>query len=192
VQPGFARTGSSFWGFARHGVVPDLVTLGKPMGNGIPVAAAVGSRELMGRFGAEVPYFNTFGGSSVPIAAAQAVLDVVQRDGLADRSEELGATVRAGVRALAARHPAIGDVRGAGLFLGVEIVADREERTPDSVVALDVVNALRELGVLVSVAGPGNNVLKVRPALVCSDEDATLFVDRLDEALTTCSALAAR
>ena len=192
VQPGFARTGSSFWGFARHGVVPDLVTLGKPMGNGIPVAATIGSRELMGRFGAEVPYFNTFGGSSVPIAAAQAVLDVIQRDRLAERSEELGAAVRAGVRALATRHPLIGDVRGAGLFLGVEIVSDREERTPDSVAALDVVNALRELGVLVSVAGPGNNVLKVRPSLVYSDEDATLFVDRLDEALTTCSPLAAR
>jgi 4-aminobutyrate aminotransferase-like enzyme len=192
VQPGFARTGAAFWGFARHGVVPDLVTLGKPMGNGVPVAAMVGRRESVGRFGAEVPYFNTFGGSSVPIAAAQAVLDVIQGEGLAARSEELGEVVRSGVRALAGRHPAIGDVRGAGLFLGVEIVSDRETRTPDSVLALEVVNTLRDLGVLVSVAGPHNNVLKIRPLLAYDDSDVALLLERLDEALALCAAEVAR
>ncbi|GAA1279151.1 aspartate aminotransferase family protein [Pseudonocardia aurantiaca] len=188
VQPGFARTGASFWGFARHGVVPDLVSLGKPMGNGVPVAGMVGRSEIVDRFGSEIPYFNTFGGSSVPIAAAQAVLDVIQRENLAARAEALGDVLRDGVRAHARRHPAIGDVRGAGLFLGVEIVSDRERRTPDSALALAVVNTLRDLGVLVSVAGPHNNVLKVRPLLVYSDADVALFLDRLDEALTLGSA----
>ncbi|HEX2074225.1 MAG TPA: aspartate aminotransferase family protein [Geodermatophilus sp.] len=188
VQPGFARTGASFWGFARHGVVPDLVTLGKPMGNGVPVAAMVGRREIVGRFGAEVPYFNTFGGSSVPIAAARAVLDVIESEGLAARSEELGQRIRREVRGLAERHAAIGDVRGAGLFLGIEIVSDRDRRTPDSTLALALVNTLRDLGVLVSVAGPSNNVLKVRPLLVYSDADVALFLERLDEALALCSA----
>ncbi|NAZ77975.1 aminotransferase class III-fold pyridoxal phosphate-dependent enzyme [Kineococcus sp. T13] len=190
VQPGFARTGSAFWGFARHGVVPDLVTLGKPMGNGIPVGAVVGKREVVGRFGAEVPYFNTFGGSSVPVAAARAVLDVVQGEGLAERSEQLGARLRADVRALAQRHPAIGDVRGAGLFLGVELVGDPVTRTPDGALALDVVNGLRESGVLVSVAGPHNDVLKVRPPLVSTEADVALLVERLDEVLTRCTAAA--
>nr|WSY56264.1 aspartate aminotransferase family protein [Streptomyces sp. NBC_00886] len=192
VQPGFARTGSSFWGFARHGVVPDLVTLGKPMGNGIPVSAMVGRRDIVGHFGASVPYFNTFGGSSVPIAAAQAVLDVIQREDLATRSEKLGELLRAGVRSLAERHLAIGDVRGAGLFLGVEIVSDRQSRTPDSVFALELVNTLRDLGVLISVAGPHNNVLKIRPQLVYTEADIALLLERLDEALTLCAAAALR
>jgi 4-aminobutyrate aminotransferase-like enzyme len=147
---------------------------------------------VIGRFGAEVPYFNTFGGSSVPIAAARAVLDVIQGEGLADRSEALGAALRRQVRDLAGRHPAIGDVRGAGLFLGVELVSDRDARTPDPGHTGDVVNTLRDLGVLVSVAGPENNVLKVRPALVYTDADVALLVERLDEALTLCSAAVRR
>jgi 4-aminobutyrate aminotransferase-like enzyme len=149
----------------------------------VPVAAMVGRREIVGRFGAEIPYFNTFGGSSVPVAAAQAVLDVIQDEGLAERAETLGRAIRGGVRALAGRYAAIGDVRGAGLFLGIEIVSDRDGGTPDSALALDIVNTLRDLGVLVSVAGPHNNVLKVRPLLVWSDADAAVFLERLDEAL---------
>jgi 4-aminobutyrate aminotransferase-like enzyme len=187
VQPGFARTGESFWGFARHGVVPDLVTLGKPMGNGIPVAAMVARNSVLSSFGEDVPYFNTFGGSSVPIAAAQAVLDVIQREGLAQNSELIGAKIRSDIAALAQQHAALGDVRGAGLFLGVEIVSDRSQRTPDSGLALDLINTLRDLGVLVSIAGPNNSVLKIRPSLVYSEVEAKLLVDRLDEALALCT-----
>lgn len=190
VQPGFARTGEAFWGFARHGLVPDLVTLGKPMGNGIPVAAMVARSEILRSFGEEIPYFNTFGGSSVPIAAAQAVLDVIERDALSQRSELLGARIRREFEALAAIHPAIGDVRGAGLFIGVDIVSDKDTRTPDSALALDLINSLRNLGVLISVAGPHNSVLKIRPSLIYTDADAQLLVEKLDEALTLCTASA--
>lgn len=187
VQPGFARTGAAMWGFARHGIVPDLVTLGKPMGNGIPVAGMVARSEILRGFGENIPYFNTFGGSTVPIAAANAVLEVIQRDSLAGNSEVLGADLRASVRALAGRHPAIGDVRGAGLFLGVELVSDRDSRQPDAALALNVINTLRELGVLVSIAGPTNNTLKIRPSLVYRESDAALLVERFDEALTLCT-----
>jgi 4-aminobutyrate aminotransferase-like enzyme len=191
VQPGFARTGESFWGFARHGVVPDLVTLGKPMGNGVPVAAMVAKSEVLRGFGEEVPYFNTYGGNSVSIAAAQAVLDVIERDKLPYRSELLGARIRRELGALASVYPAIGDVRGSGLFIGVEIVSDPESRASDSALALDLINALRDLGVLISIAGPHNNVLKIRPSLIYTDADAQLLVNKLDQALALCTSGAA-
>lgn len=182
VQPGFGRTGAAFWGFARHGVVPDLVTLGKPMGNGMPVAAMVAARDVLAAFGTSVPYFNTFGGSSVPVAAAQAVLDVIQGEGLAERAETLGARIRDEVRAATADLPHVGDVRGAGLFLGVELV-EPESSAPDGERAVDTINALREAGVLISVAGPHSNVLKIRPPLCYADADADRLVSALVGAL---------
>ena len=183
VQPGFARTGAAFWGFARHGTVPDLVTMGKPMGNGIPVAAMAARPEVLAAFGTDVPYFNTFGGSSVSIAAAQAVLDEIQERDLHLNSERLGESIRADMRELMTRHEAIGDIRGAGLFIGVELVADRETKTPDSALAHRVINSMREHGVLVSVAGPANSVLKIRPMLTYSQADADRLVETLDRAL---------
>jgi 4-aminobutyrate aminotransferase-like enzyme len=188
VQPGFARTGSTMWGFARHGIVPDLVTMGKPMGNGVPVAAVVAKPEVLDTFGTEVPYFNTFGGSTVPIAAAQAVLDVIQGENLAEHSEQLGSELRMELISLAAASDFIGDVRGAGLFTGVEIVRDRETRQPNPGLALDLINELREQGVLTSVCGPTNSVLKLRPLLCYSRADLDRLLTSLDTALRSCTA----
>ncbi|MFT4044038.1 MAG: aspartate aminotransferase family protein [Gordonia sp. (in: high G+C Gram-positive bacteria)] len=187
VQPGFCRTGEQFWGFQRHGVDADLVTIGKPMGNGIPVSALAGRPEILANYGAQVPYFNTFGGNSVSIAAAQAVLDVIQEENVIDSVYRTGQTIRTGLRELAERFELIGDVRGAGLYVGVDIVTDRESKTPDGMRALAIVNGLRERRVLISTAGPGNNVLKIRPPLVFGDTEAAILLESLDDVLTTAS-----
>lgn len=183
VQPGFGRLGDPMWGFQRHGVVPDLVTMGKPMGNGIPVSGMAARPEVLEPFATSVPYFNTFGGNPVSIAAAQAVLDVLQEEDLPAHAAATGDALRAELRHLMAEHPAIGDVRGAGLFTGVEIVAEPTARTPDGDTALRVVNALRERRILTSVAGPHNNVLKVRPPLSFAVGDIDRFVSGLGGAL---------
>jgi len=182
VQPGFARTGSTFWGFERHGVVPDLVTMGKPMGNGIPVSGLAARSEVLADFGESIPYFNTFGGNPVSIAAAQAVLDVMRDEDLQANALRVGTRMREELRALVRDHPRIGDVRGAGLYVGVDVVTDRESRTPDVAGALDLVEALRERRVLTSVCGPGN-VLKLRPPLVFDDADLDRLLTELDDAL---------
>ncbi|MET0315622.1 MAG: aspartate aminotransferase family protein [Rhodococcus fascians] len=182
VQPGFGRTGAQFWGFARHGVTPDLITLGKPMGNGMPVAAMVATDDVLHAFGTSVPYFNTFGGSSVPVAAARAVLDVIQSEGLAEHAEKLGARILDDLNELGHHHPCIGDVRGAGMFHGVEIVSPGTTQ-PDAERTLAVVNRMRDRGVLLSVAGPHSNVLKIRPLLSYDDVDADRLVCTLATAL---------
>ncbi len=184
VQPGFARTGDAFWGFARHGVVPDLVTMGKPMGNGFPVSAVVGRAEVLAAFSDSLPYFNTFGGSPVAMAAAGAVLQVIEEEGLQQHSKEVGGLLLAELSRLAESHPSVGDVRGAGLFIGFELVSDRDTKTPDRELALDVVERLRDRFVLTSVAGPHGNVLKLRPPLPFGVGDIDWLVGALDEALS--------
>ncbi|QRY81908.1 aminotransferase class III-fold pyridoxal phosphate-dependent enzyme [Pseudomonas sp. PDNC002] len=183
VQSGFARTGDAMWGFQRHGVQPDLVTLGKPMGNGQPIAGVVVRPEILESFGREVRYFNTFGGNPVSCAAAQAVLDVIRDEQLQERSQRIGNFMLDGIRQLADRHELIGDVRGAGLFLGVELVTDRAAKSPAANQTRQVVNAMRERGVLISAAGPMENILKIRPLLAFEQEHAELFIDCLDKAL---------
>ncbi|MBB4862771.1 4-aminobutyrate aminotransferase-like enzyme [Pseudomonas nitritireducens] len=183
VQSGFARTGDAMWGFQRHGVQPDLVTLGKPMGNGQPIAGVVVRSEILESFGREVRYFNTFGGNPVSCAAGQAVLDVIREERLQERSQRIGGFLAEGIRQLAARHELIGDVRGAGLFLGVELVSDRAAKTPAASQTRQVVNGMRERGVLISAAGPMENILKIRPLLAFEQEHAELFIDCLDKAL---------
>ncbi|WP_416311221.1 aspartate aminotransferase family protein [Pseudomonas sp. W03] len=183
VQSGFARTGRTMWGFQRHGVQPDLVTLGKPMGNGQPIAGVVARADILESFGRNVRYFNTFGGNPVSCAAAQAVLDVIRDEKLQERSQCIGDFMLEGIRRLADRHELIGDVRGAGLFLGVELVTDRAEKTPAANQTRRVVNAMRERGVLISAAGPMENILKIRPLLAFEQEHAELFIDCLDQAL---------
>lgn len=179
VQPGFTRTGETFWGFERHGGEADLVTCGKPMGNGMPVAALAGRADVMGRFGRDVPYFNTFGGSSVPIAAARAVLTFIQRENLIDSVRDTGAALKAGIIDIAAGTSFVKDVRGVGLYVGVEVVD--EAGLPDSTTALRVVNELRRRRVLISVAGHNNNVLKIRPPLVFGEAEVATFLDRFDQ-----------
>lgn len=184
VQPGFARTGEAFWGFARHGVVPDVVTTGKPMGNGIPVSGLFARSDVLAAFSDSLPYFNTFGGNPVSIAAAQAVLRVIHEEKLQAHSLHVGRLLQAELARLATRHSGVGDVRGAGLFIGFEIVGDPLSRQPDRARALDVVEHLRERRVLTSVAGPHGNVLKLRPPLAFQAHDIDWLVGALDESLS--------
>ncbi|MFV8054309.1 aspartate aminotransferase family protein [Mycobacterium sp. 48b] len=175
VQPGFGRTGEAMWGFTRHGVVPDLVTMGKPMANGLPVAAMAARSEVLEVFAREVPYFNTFGGNPVSMAAAGAVLDVIEDEHLMANAAKVGTALRDELTRVAAGNPRIGDVRGAGLYVGIEMVTDRESSGPDRAAAHDLVNAMRDRKVLISVCGADGNVLKVRPPLVFSDSDVDWF-----------------
>ena len=183
VQPGFGRTGGSMWGFQRHGLLPDMVSLGKPMGNGYPVAGLVMKPEVIAAFGSKARYFNTFGGNAVAAATALAVLEVIENEGLMDNAAKVGAAFRDGLLALAKDHAALGPIRAAGLFLGAEIVRDGDPMAPDASRTAQVVNRLREAGVLISATGPRANVLKIRPPLVFSAENVAFFLDRLDSAL---------
>ena len=185
VQPGFGRTGDAFWGFERSGYVPDLVTTGKPMGNGFPIAAMAARQEVLDAFSRSRPYFNTFGGNPVAISAAQAVLDVIRDEGLQQRALVVGAQLREAVSGLQAAHPAIGDVRGSGQYTGVEIVSDPDAKTPDSTLALNLLEELRDRRVLTSVCGPDNAVLKLRPPLAFEAGDLPQLVEALDASLTT-------
>ena len=183
VQPGFGRTGDHFWGFEADGLVPDIVTMGKPMGNGHPIAAMVTSRALIDEFSRADGYFNTFGGNPVSCAAALAVLDVIEGENLQQNAAQLGAHIGAGLKALAQKHEVIGDVRGNGLFIGVELVADRVERSPATEITARVVNDLRERGVLTGSIGPDSNILKLRPPLVLRKAEADLMLETLDASL---------
>ncbi|MGX5682226.1 aspartate aminotransferase family protein [Schumannella luteola] len=171
VQPGFGRLGHGMWGFDRYGIEPDLVTVGKPMGNGQPIAATMARRELVEEFNARSRYFNTFGGSSVSIAAARATLDVLRDERLIDNAREVGAYLLAEL----AGSGLFEEVRGVGLFLGARL--ESESR------ALETVNALRERGVLIATSGPANDTLKIRPPLPFSRHDADLLLSELDRAL---------
>ncbi|MCX8958409.1 aspartate aminotransferase family protein [Erwinia psidii] len=183
VQPGFARTGEAFWGFARHGVVPDIVTTGKPMGNGIPVSALLAKSHVLAAFSDDIPYFNTFGGNPVAMAAAQAVLRVIKEEGLQEHSRMVGEKLLAELLTLKEKYECVGDVRGAGLFIGFELVTDKASKTPDKPLALDVTEKLRENHVLTSVAGPYGNVLKLRPPLAFQESDIDWLVSALDKSL---------
>ena len=183
VQPGFGRTGGQRWGFERYGVIPDLVTLGKPMGNGHPVAGVVGRSALFDQFGRQQRYFNTYGGNPVSCSAAQAVLRVLREEDLQTNARDVGDYLKHGLLELAQRHELIGDVRGEGLFIGVELVQDRDTQTPATTTAAAVVNGMRRRQVLISATGPSANILKIRPPLVFAREHADLLLERLDATL---------
>jgi 4-aminobutyrate aminotransferase-like enzyme len=182
VQPGFGRTGLQMWGFERHGVVPDIVTMGKPMGNGFPMGGVVTRPEILTPFCEETGYFNTFGGNPVAAAAGLAVLDVIEDEQLMANAEEIGTYFRTGLRELSNRFPSIGDVRGAGLFTGVEF-STLEDRAPDTAMATYVINAMKERGVLIGAAGSHGNTLKVRPPLCFARADADFFFEALESVL---------
>ena len=179
VQPGFARTGENMWGFMRHGIVPDLAVMGKPMGNGYPVGGVAIKPALLEAFGAKNGYFNTFGGSPVAAAAGLAVLDVIRDEGLADNARETGAYLLDKLRLLAERYITIGDVRGAGLYLGLEFVTDKLSRAPDRETATKTINQLRGRGILGGTAGQHGNVWKIRPPLCFKKEHADVLVAAL-------------
>jgi 4-aminobutyrate aminotransferase-like enzyme len=183
VQPGFGRTGASLWGFARHGVEPDIVTMGKPMGNGFPMGGVAMRAALLDRFTADVKYFNTFGGNPVAAAAGLAVLDTIRDEALTENARSVGGYLADGLREIGKRHEEIGDVRGAGLFIGLELVRDRESKTPAPQIASDLINGLRRRGILVGAAGRYGNTLKIRPPLCFTKDNADLFIIACDEVL---------
>ncbi len=180
VQPGFGRTGAGMWGFARHGIVPDMVSMGKPMGNGYPVAGLALRPEVVADFGTSGRYFNTFGGNAVAAATAGAVLDVIEDEGLIDNARTTGAYLAEGLRDLADRYRQIGDVRAAGLFIGADIVTDGRA---DARLTHRIVNDLRARRVLISATGRHANTLKIRPPLVFARDHAGVFLDRLEDVL---------
>ncbi len=183
VQAGFGRLGTHMWGHQKLGVVPDLVTLGKPMGNGHPLAAVVTRPELADRFTRENMYFNTFGGNPVSAEVGMAVLQVLEDEGLMAHARRVGDYTRQRLGRLMERHALIGDVRGSGLFFAVELVGDQASRMPASEQAGRLVNRMRDQGVLISRIGPHDNVLKIRPPMVFDLEHADLLVDTLDRVL---------
>jgi 4-aminobutyrate aminotransferase-like enzyme len=183
VQAGHGRTGTHLWSFHASGIEPDMVAMGKPMGNGFPVAALVARPELLQAVPEEVELFSTFGGNPVACAAALAVLDVIEDEGLLANAANVGAHLRHGLLALAERHPVVGDVRGEGLLLGVELVG--RARAPAPGQARKVTEALRERGILISATGPAGNVLKIRPPLVFQREHADFLLQALDDSLAS-------
>jgi 4-aminobutyrate aminotransferase-like enzyme len=183
VQCGFGRTGEAMWGYQLAGVVPDFVTMGKPMGNGYPVGGVAANGDLVDSFGLAATYFNTFGGNPVSAAAGMAVLDVIEQENLLENAKTVGAYVRAGLNRLMAKHDIIGNVRGRGLFFGLELVTDRAAKTPAGPETRRMINMMRDRGVLVSRIGRYDNILKMRPAMVFGVEHADLLLSTLDDAL---------
>ncbi|HKW65506.1 MAG TPA: aminotransferase class III-fold pyridoxal phosphate-dependent enzyme [Candidatus Acidoferrum sp.] len=179
VQVGFGRLGTHFWGFETQGVVPDIVVLGKPIGNAFPLAGVVTSKEIAASFANGMEFFSTFGGNPVACAAGLAVLDVLEEEKLQENALSAGTQLKKGLEELQQGHAVIGDVRGSGLFLGVDLVLDRDTREAAPLQASYVVNRLRECGILTGTDGPHHNVIKLRPPLVFTEKDAELFVSTL-------------
>ncbi len=177
VQVGFGRLGTHFWGFESQGVIPDIVVLGKPIGNGFPLAAVVTTHEIARSFDNGMEFFSTFGGNPVACAAGLAVLEVLEGQRLQAQALRVGNHLKKNLHSLQQSHGIIGDVRGSGLFLGIDLVLDATARTPATAQARYVVNRLRECGVLTGTDGPYNNVIKLRPPLIISETDADVFAE---------------
>jgi 4-aminobutyrate aminotransferase-like enzyme len=184
VQAGHGRSGSHLWSFSASGIEPDMVVMGKAMGNGFPVAALVARSAVFEAVPGEVELFSTFGGNPVACAAALAVLAVIEEQDLVANAAKVGAHLRQGLLSLAGRHPIVGDVRGEGLLFGVDL-AD-EAREPAAQRAREVTEAMRARGILLGTTGPAGSVLKIRPPLVFQPEHADLLLQALDEALASC------
>jgi len=182
VQAGFGRTGR-WWGHSDSGLTPDIVTLGKPMGAGHPLAGLVARGELIDEFLATEGYFNTFGGNPVSCAVGIAVMEVIEDEGLVENAAKVGAYVLDRFLALQGKYEMIGDVRGNGLFFGIDLVSDRDLKTPDAATAKYVVNTMRHKGIVMSKIGAHDNVLKLRPPLCFSEEHAALMISTLDKVL---------
>lgn len=183
VQSGLCRLGDHMWGFEDSGVVPDIVTMGKPIGDGHPLAAVVTTPDIAREFSQKFHYFNTFGGNPVSAAVGLAVLEVIEGENILKNVHDVGRYLGQGLDRLAGRHELIGDVRGKGLFHGLEIVRDQDTLEPGNREALQVREFLRENGVLLSVTGPDDNVIKIRPPMVFAKSNADLLLEKLDQAL---------
>ena len=184
VQSGLTRLGDHYWGFMDSGVIPDIVTMGKPMGDGHPLAVVVTTPQIAADFAKRRDYFNTFGGNPVSAAVGNAVLQVVERENILASVHSTGAQLKRGLESLAVTHELIGELRGKGLFQTVELVLDRDSKEPARAAARAVAETLRERGVLVSTMGEFGNIVKIRPPLVFSARHADMLLERLDEALS--------
>jgi 4-aminobutyrate aminotransferase-like enzyme len=184
VQTGYGRIGSHFWAFENYGVVPDIVVLGKPIGNGHPIGAVITTREIAASFANGMEFFSTFGGNTVSCAIGLAVLDVVLEDRLQAHALEIGSRMLNGLNSLRDRHQIIGDVRGSGTFLGVELVRDRRTLEPAAAEANTVSNQMRQRGILLGTDGPFHNVIKIRPPMPFDSENADQLIDALDKILS--------
>ncbi|MFL5401244.1 MAG: aspartate aminotransferase family protein, partial [Gemmatimonadales bacterium] len=182
VQTGFGRTGEHYWGFQNYGVTPDIVTMAKGIGNGIPLAAVTTRREIAESLTQRI-HFNTFGGNPVSMAAGLAVLEVIDEDGLQENARKIGGRLIRGLRRLQEHHALVGEVRGMGLMLGLELVADRSTRAPATAQTLEVLEAAREMGVLMGKGGLEGNVLRIKPPMCITADDADFALDVLDRAL---------
>lgn len=184
VQVGFGRLGRHFWGFESQDVVPDIVTLGKPIGNGHPLAAVITTPEIAQAFETGMEYFNTYGGNPVSCAVGMAVLDVIKDEKLQENAYKVGTLLKSRLQELKRKHEIIGDVRGMGLFLGVELVLDRQTLAPAAEQATEIIERMKDRGILLSTDGPLANVLKIKPPLVFTDENGNDLVDTLDIVLS--------
>lgn len=183
VQVGFGRVGTHFWGFETQHVVPDIVTLGKPIGNGHPMSAVITTPEIARSFDNGMEYFNTFGGNPVSCAIGAAVLDVIAEERLQENARAVGGYLKLELERLAADCPTIGDVRGLGLFIGVELVRDRDTLVPAADLATAVIELMKDRGILLSTDGPLHNVLKIKPPLVFTKQNADALVENLGTVL---------
>ena len=183
VQIGFGRMGDTFWGFETQGVSPDIVTMGKSMGNGHPLSAVVTTKDIANQFNNGMEYFNSFGGNPVSCAVGHAVLNVIEEDKLQKNAKNVGKYLKSLLNELKKKYSIIGDVRGHGLFLGVELVRNSTSLEPADTEASQIVNAMKEKGILISTDGPDYNVLKIKPPLCFTRENALFLVETLDEIL---------
>ena len=182
VQAGYCRTGN-WWGYEVTGFTPDIVVTGKPMGNGLPLAATAASKALVDRFRSTTRYFNTFASSPLQAAVGMTVLDIIESSALRENAGRVGAALKQALLARQSRCAAIGDIRGQGLFVGIEMVSDRANKTADRDAAIDMVERLKDKGFLTSNAGMFGNVVKIRPPLVFSQRDAEDFLVAFDATL---------
>ncbi|MGH6931964.1 MAG: aminotransferase class III-fold pyridoxal phosphate-dependent enzyme [Dongiaceae bacterium] len=183
VQSGFGRMGQYMWGYRHHGVQPDILTIGKPAGSGHPIGVVITTPEIMARFQRQVAFFSTFGGNNVSCAAGLAVLDVIEREGLIANAERTGAYLKKGLQALMAKHDLIGDIRGVGLAIGLELVRDRKTLAPAPEETRQLLNLMRDEGVLVGIEGVLGNIVKIRPPCICRPEHAEIIIDAMARAL---------
>ena len=184
VQIGFGRTGSHFWGFETQNVVPDIITIGKSMGNGHPISACITTKEIANNFNNGMEYFNSFGGNPVSCAIGHSVLKIIEEEGLQNNALEVGNLLKKLLNQLKIIHPIIGDVRGKGLFLGIELVDDAVKLNPLPHVAEKIINKMKDKGILLSTDGPNNNVIKIKPPMVFNEQNAYFLTENLDLVLS--------
>jgi alanine-glyoxylate transaminase / (R)-3-amino-2-methylpropionate-pyruvate transaminase len=182
VQAGFGRTGTHYWGFETQGVIPDIVTMAKGIGNGVPLAAVVTTPQIAQALAAKI-HFNTFGGNPVVCAQGKAVLEVIEREGLQANAQKVGARITAGLRRMADKHSIIGDVRGKGLMIGVELVKDRATKEPAKEETLRIFETAKDLGLLIGKGGFHGNVLRIKPPMCLTAADADFLLEVLDVCL---------